>query len=156
MHAVLIIGYGLANFTAMQSSLERETFSARLRGRLNYSGYPDNSPTWLAREFNRRYAGNPVSSHGVRKWLQGDSIPSQDKLRVLASWLAVSPEWLRYGAAVEVEPVLPSVSPPPNRVAEPLLDYGLMQRIAALTPAHRLFIDEMVAALQRLEQQDVQ
>lgn len=140
----------------MQSSLERETFCARLRGQLNLSGYPDNSPTWLAREFNRRYAGNPVTAHGVRKWLQGDAIPSQDKLRVLASWLAVSPEWLRYGELPDPDKIGPAIlaEPLPENGLEPMLDYGLMRRVAALSPGHRVFIDEMVASLQRIEQMD--
>jgi hypothetical protein len=33
----------------------------------------------------------------VRKWLVGESIPTQDKLRILANWLGVTAEWLRYG-----------------------------------------------------------
>jgi len=36
----------------------------------------------------------------VRRWLRGEAIPSQDKLQVLADWLKVEPQVLRFGEAV--------------------------------------------------------
>ncbi|MFM7522905.1 MAG: hypothetical protein ACKO4M_01855, partial [Betaproteobacteria bacterium] len=39
----------------------------------------------------------PVTVHAARKWLQGESIPTQEKLRALASWLDVPADWLRFG-----------------------------------------------------------
>lgn len=33
-----------------------------------------------------------------RRWLNGDALPAQDKLRVLAEWLGVGAEWLRFGS----------------------------------------------------------
>lgn len=57
------------------------------------------SPTRIAREFNLRYHGNPITSQAVRKWLAGESIPSQEKIRFLALWLNVSAQWLRFGEA---------------------------------------------------------
>ncbi|WP_232823838.1 helix-turn-helix transcriptional regulator [Salinicola sp. CPA57] len=44
-----------------------------------------------------RYWGAPITFQAVRRWLRGDSIPSQDKLQVLAGWLGVEPQFLRYG-----------------------------------------------------------
>ena len=38
-----------------------------------------------------------ITSHTARNWLLGKSSPTQDKLRVLADWLHVSPDELRYG-----------------------------------------------------------
>lgn len=35
--------------------------------------------------------------HACRKWLLGESIPTQEKLVVLAQMLGVTAEWLRYG-----------------------------------------------------------
>ena len=35
--------------------------------------------------------------HAARKWLQGESIPTQEKLRALAGWLDVPADWLRFG-----------------------------------------------------------
>lgn len=58
-------------------------------------------PAVLEREFNLRYWGKPMTLHGVRRWLLGETLPSQDKLLVLAEWLQVPPQQLRYGAEVE-------------------------------------------------------
>lgn len=55
------------------------------------------SPTLVAREFNRRYPGKPVTTQAVRKWIAGEAIPSGDKIRALATWLKASPHWLHYG-----------------------------------------------------------
>ena len=85
----------------MNSNLERLEFSKRLQQALRNAEYSPNSPTQLAREFNVRFAGHPVTVHAARKWLQGESIPTQEKLRALASWLDVPADWLRFGNAVE-------------------------------------------------------
>src|SRR5690606_31793895 len=53
------------------------------------------------REFNARFNGRQVTVHAVRKWLIGDAIPTQEKLRILANWLGVSAEWLRFGEGSE-------------------------------------------------------
>jgi hypothetical protein len=68
----------------MNSNLERLEFSKRLQQALRNAEYSPNSPTQLAREFNVRFAGHPVTVHAARKWLQGESIPTQEKLRALA------------------------------------------------------------------------
>jgi hypothetical protein len=78
-------------------SNEREDFSLRLRQSLRNAHHAPDSPTKLARDFNARFAGRPVTVHAARKWLVGESIPTQDKMRTLADWLCVSVEWLRYG-----------------------------------------------------------
>jgi len=46
-----------------------------------------------------RFTGRPVTVHAARKWLFGESIPTQDKMRTLADWLGVSANWLRYGGS---------------------------------------------------------
>lgn len=38
-----------------------------------------------------------MTLHGVRRWLVGETLPSQAKLLVLAEWLAVPPQELRFG-----------------------------------------------------------
>ncbi len=81
----------------MKAQLERLEFSKRLQQALHNADYSPNSPTRLAREFNLRFAGQPVSVHAARKWLQGESIPTQEKLRALAEWLDVPTDWLRFG-----------------------------------------------------------
>ena len=64
------------------------------------AGY-EAKPSVLEREFNLHYMGKPMTLHGVRRWLLGESLPRQDKLEALALWLGVSPQTLRYGAEVE-------------------------------------------------------
>jgi hypothetical protein len=81
----------------MSNIEERMNFRDRLHAALREAEYAPDSPTQLAREFNIRYGGKPITVHAARKWLVGDSIPTQEKLRTLAHWLGVSAEWLRYG-----------------------------------------------------------
>ena len=82
----------------MNAQIERLEFSKRLQQALHNAGHSPNSPTQLAREFNLRFAGQPVTVHAARKWLQGESIPTQEKLRALAEWLDVPTDWLRFGS----------------------------------------------------------
>ena len=81
----------------MKASIEREDFSSRLQQSMRNAAYSPESPTQLAREFNVRFAGRPITVHAARKWLVGEAIPTQEKLRTLAYWLGVSAEWLRFG-----------------------------------------------------------
>jgi hypothetical protein len=74
-------------------------FADRLREAMTAAGY-EPKPAVLEREFNTRFWGKPMTLHGVRRWLRGETLPSQDKLLVLAEWLAVPPQQLRYGADV--------------------------------------------------------
>lgn len=80
-----------------KESAERREFSARLQLALKNADYPSDSPTRLAREFNLRFTGKPVTVHAARKWLVGEAIPTQEKLRLLAGWLGVPADWLRFG-----------------------------------------------------------
>jgi hypothetical protein len=81
----------------MNSSNERESFSERLQLALRNAHYSPDSPTRLAREFNIRFEGRPITVHAARKWLVGEAIPTQEKLRMIAQWLGVPAEWLRFG-----------------------------------------------------------
>jgi transcriptional regulator with XRE-family HTH domain len=80
----------------MSNAIERSEFSMRLRETLRRASCSE-SATHLAREFNSRFAGDPVSVHAARKWLMGEAIPTQEKLRLLSQWFGVSAEWLRFG-----------------------------------------------------------
>jgi len=55
------------------------------------------SPTVLANLFNSVFDGRAVTPHTARNWILGKSLPTQDKLLVLAELLATSAEQLRYG-----------------------------------------------------------
>lgn len=81
----------------MKSSIERQEFSERLQRALRQAEYSPDSPTQLAREFNIRFPGRAITVHAARKWLVGEAIPTQEKLRTLAQWLSVPAEWLRFG-----------------------------------------------------------
>lgn len=54
-------------------------------------------PSVLEREFNTRHWGKPMSLHGVRRWLQGETVPDLKKLETLSKWLGVSVLQLGYG-----------------------------------------------------------
>jgi transcriptional regulator with XRE-family HTH domain len=83
----------------MNSTNERESFSERLQQALKNAHYSPDSPTRLAREFNIRFEGRPITVHAARKWLVGEAIPTQEKLRMIAQWLGVPADWLRFGGA---------------------------------------------------------
>jgi len=55
------------------------------------------SPTKLARKFNLRWRGTPVTPNAARKWILGESIPTLDKIDVLANLLGTNSQWLRWG-----------------------------------------------------------
>ena len=78
-------------------SNERESFSLRLQQTLRNSHHSPDSPTELARDFNIRFSGPPITVHAARKWIVGEAIPTQDKMRTLAQWLGVPVDWLRFG-----------------------------------------------------------
>ena len=56
----------------------------------------------LEREFNRNWLGAPVRRQTVWKWLNGEAIPTQDKLQELSKWLKVEPDVLRFGTAARL------------------------------------------------------
>lgn len=128
----------------MEAIKERERFSRRLKEALLRAGEVSDSPAALARAFNRRYPGKPVSDYAARKWLQGEAIPGQDKLRVLAQWLGVTNDWLRFGDGSRPDAYVACE-------ASPMLDYELMRDIAGLSDEHQSVARELVAALRRAE-----
>ncbi len=123
----------------MNSSQERLAFSERLQQALRNAEYSPNSPTQLAREFNMRFSGNPVTVHAARKWLQGESIPTQEKLRALASWLDVPADWLRFGNA-EIR----------KGAAPASIDAKAIALLQQLDDHHRSIAHEMLRVLVRI------
>lgn len=125
---------------------EKEAFSRRLRQALAGAGQDDRSPTRLAHEFNRRYKNGNISVNAAHRWLRGEALPTQDKLRALAAWLSVTPEWLRFG---ETAAPIPTYA-----VNEPTLtesDLDLMRQFRRLNTGHRQAIREMILVLARIE-----
>lgn len=78
---------------------EKIEFSNRLRDALVRAGYTA-SPSVLEHEFNLRWYGRSISNQAAWGWLNNRSIPTQEKLQVLAEWLKVEPQVLRFGEAV--------------------------------------------------------
>lgn len=106
--------------------------------------------TGVAREFNLRYQGAPVTAQAARKWLEGRALPSQDKIRALALWLDVSPHWLRFGEP-EGRPSRPQ-APLRQEAASYRLDHGWPEKkFELLSEAHKRMVVEMLIALLRLE-----
>lgn len=127
---------------------EKEAFSRRLRQALAGAGFDDRSPTQLARDFNRKFKGGDISVNSAHKWLRGESMPTQDKLRALATWLGVTPEWLRFG---EVE--APQSAYATREPATTESDLELVRAFRRLNAGHRQAVREMMLALERAERQ---
>lgn len=79
---------------------EKAEFAARLRQAMTDAGY-EPRPSVLEKGFNSHYWGRSVSFQAVSSWLDGKTIPTQDKLQALAEWLNVEPHVLRFGDHVK-------------------------------------------------------
>ena len=126
---------------------EKQDFSRRLREALKKAEAPAEGAAAIAREFNLRYEGRPVTAQAVGKWLGGKALPSQDKIRALSAWLEVTPHWLRFGdgegkpapvlrqtaATYRVDPQWPA------------------KKYEALNEAHKKMVVELLLALLKLE-----
>ena len=71
-------------------------FATRLQEALRAKAVK-NSPTVLANFFNSKFDGRSITPHTARNWLLGKSLPTQEKLVLLAKLLGTSSEHLRYG-----------------------------------------------------------
>ena len=82
------------------AELERAQFAERVKTALAARDMPA-SATVLQRAFNERYPELAISVHAARKWVMGESIPTQARLRAVADVLQVSATWLRFGEEAE-------------------------------------------------------
>jgi transcriptional regulator with XRE-family HTH domain len=126
----------------MQNVPESQQFADRLRSALESSGVRA-SPTVVANAFNLRYQGRSITPHTARNWLLGKVMPTQDKLRVLADWLQVSPDELRFGRAPGKSFVFELNSGPMD---VNLADRELIERYLSLSQAERKTIRDVVTA----------
>jgi transcriptional regulator with XRE-family HTH domain len=118
-------------------------FAERLRRLMEAEGY-EPRPVVLEREFNERYWGKSISFQTASAWLRGMVIPTQDKLEVLADWLKVEPQVLRYGDKAakgirEARAAWPGGLPGPDRAA--------IESYLALPRAQRKLVRELVQFL---------
>lgn len=126
---------------------EKEAFGRRLRQALAAAGADERSPTRLAREFNRRSKGASVSINAAHHWLRGYSIPSQDKLKALAAWLGVTPEWLRFG-----ETEAPAVQYSAREPVPTESDLELLRQFRRLSTGNRQIVRELLLTMLRVQQ----
>ncbi|PIF39601.1 helix-turn-helix protein [Delftia sp. 60] len=103
----------------MRNKLE---FALRLRQAIEAAGL-EPRPSVLLKLFNSSYWGRPISFQAVSRWLNGEAVPEQDKLVLLAGLLEVEPDVLRYGESAHRSP--PSL-PSPLECQEP--DVGYLER----------------------------
>ena len=123
--------------------IETSAFSERLRLALKGVGVRP-SPTLVANEFNLRYWGKSITSHTARNWLLGKSIPTQDKLRVLADWLQVSPDELRFGT---LTPTFKEQDSGSDMSMLTMQDRDMLARYMTLTLESRKTVCHVVVAL---------
>jgi transcriptional regulator with XRE-family HTH domain len=136
----------------MNSSNEREGFSERLQQALKNAHYSPDSPTRLAREFNIRFEGRPITVHAARKWLVGEAIPTQEKLRMLAQWLGVPADWLRFGG--DADPANGGDGANASARFESA-DVKLIADLQRLDEHHRQLAREFIRMLVRMNHQKV-
>jgi transcriptional regulator with XRE-family HTH domain len=134
----------------MNSSNERESFSVRLQQALKNAHYSPDSPTRLAREFNIRFDGRPITVHAARKWLVGEAIPTQEKLRMIAQWLGVPAEWLRFGG---VDGGTPNADTNNSASRFESADVKLIADLQRLDEHHRQIAREFIRMLVRINYQ---
>lgn len=126
----------------MPKVTESQQFADRLRSALESAGVRA-SPTLVANAFNLRYHGRSITPHTARNWLLGKVMPTQDKLRVLADWLQVSPDELRFGRAPGKTYVYEMNAGP---VEMALADREMVDRYLSLSQEGRKTIRDVVSA----------
>jgi transcriptional regulator with XRE-family HTH domain len=129
----------------MSKVSESQQFADRLRSALESAGVRA-SPTLVANAFNLRYHGRSITPHTARNWLLGKVMPTQDKLRVLADWLQVSPDELRFGRAPGKTYVFEMSTGP---VEMSLSDREMVDRYLSLSLEERKTILDVVSAFVR-------
>ena len=111
--------------------------------RLNQACDAANPPIPMGRgrraELRRRVLshGLDVSGESVRKWLSGESIPSMDSLRFIATALAVESEWLLTGRDAS------------NRVSSP--QYSVQEKESPVYEIYSSQIRDVISIMQTLD-----
>ncbi|MBW6390255.1 transcriptional regulator [Billgrantia antri] len=121
---------------------EKIAFAERLAAAMRAAGY-EPRPAILEREFNLRYWGKPVTLQGVRRWLCGETLPQQEKLQVLAEWLGIEPQVLRFGEGGGYRISEPRGAWDASVSAEERL---VLQRYLALPVAQRKVVAQVIEA----------
>ena len=102
------------------------------------------SPNIVANQFNLRCWSRSFTPHTARNWVLAKSITTQDKLRVLAVWLQVSLDELRFGrSGGEVKAAEATAHPASLSMA----DWEMLRRYLGLYVNDRKTVREVVTAL---------
>ncbi|MBA2239095.1 MAG: helix-turn-helix domain-containing protein [Lysobacter sp.] len=122
---------------------ERKEFSRRLAAAMSAAGH-EPRPSVLFKQFNSSFTGRSVSFQSASRWLNGQSIPEQDKLQVLARLYGVSPQALRFGDK-------PARAVAESRASWPealnAADRSMLDAYLALAAERRKLVRELVQAL---------
>jgi transcriptional regulator with XRE-family HTH domain len=121
---------------------EQFNFSKRLKTAMQGAGYTARASV-LEREFNLRYWGKSVTLQAVRRWLNGEAVPTQDKLKTLAEWLDVDPHWLRFGERLHGSVQEQRKRWDVNMTQE---ERAVVEAFMALAPDKRKIVGEVVKA----------
>lgn len=78
------------------AAAERRGFTQRLLLALKRANCPAHAHE-IAERCNRAMPRAAITKHAVAKWLRGEAMPTQDRLRALSAALGVTSEWLRFG-----------------------------------------------------------
>lgn len=121
---------------------EKAAFATRLRAALE-ARCIEASAAVVEKRFNSRYEGAPVTAQAVSGWLNGQYIPKQDKLRVLAGLVGMEPHELLFGTRSLGDAVLEWPA------ALGTDDRRMMDGYLSLPVTQRRLVRELVAALAR-------
>lgn len=127
--------------TAREDTLK--AFSTRLCLALSEAGYKINEQSKLGTLFG-------VSGQAVRKWIQAESMPSNNRVKLIADILDVRSSWLMYGEE-------PMRDGPKVQVSEPNKSYmieiskqeqNIIQGLRELPKSTRDAISNLITSLQ--------
>jgi hypothetical protein len=90
----LHIGYPMAAHLTFK---ERDEFKQRLRSSLENAGLNPHSPTQIRTAFICNNEASQISLAAVYKWLEGESLPGSQNMKIMAKICGVCPDWLRTG-----------------------------------------------------------
>lgn len=134
---------------------EKQQFAERLKAAAGRSPKSLASPTALSNAFNLKWNGNPITPQAAQKWLNGSSIPTPEKMMLLATLLRVPLDWLRYGLPSQqgqeqktgrVSAEAPTISTPkPESLTYDEL--RLVARLRSLPEQRRELVQTLVAEL---------
>jgi transcriptional regulator with XRE-family HTH domain len=135
----------VACFTLLAMPVDdKKAFSERLKLALRRAKKAVQSPTDLAREFNLRSSESSVTVQAAQRWLAGTSMPTPDKIEILAAWLDVSPHWLRYGNPERKSPAKVKTT---DLVGLPVAEQTLLSHYRQLTPRQQSVVSDLLLEL---------